>query len=73
MSDIPTFPYADLWGERSIMSVANMTRADGREFLALAAEANIQPRIETWPLRKANTALSRLKEGSVSGTAVLLP
>jgi propanol-preferring alcohol dehydrogenase len=73
MSDIPTFPYADLWGERSIVSVANMTRADGHEFLALAAEADIQPRIETWPLREANTALSRLKDGSVSGTAVLLP
>jgi propanol-preferring alcohol dehydrogenase len=73
MSDIPTFPYADLWGERSIVSVANMTRADGREFLALAAEAGIKARIETWSLQEANTALSRLKNGSVSGTAVLLP
>jgi propanol-preferring alcohol dehydrogenase len=73
MSDIPAFPYADLWGERSIASVANMTRADGREFLALATEAAIKPRIETWSLQEANTALRRLKDGAVSGTAVLLP
>jgi len=73
MSDIPTFPYADLWGERSIVSVANMTRADGREFLALAKEANIKPRIETWSLQEANTALDRLGRGETNGTAVLLP
>jgi propanol-preferring alcohol dehydrogenase len=73
MSDIPAFPYADLWGERSIKSVANMTRADGREFLALAKKADIKPRVETWSLQEANTALRRLKEGAISGTAVLLP
>ena len=73
MSDIPSFPYADLWGERAIRSVANMTRADGHEFLALAKDAHIEPRIEKWPLREANTALARLRNGEVSGTAVLVP
>jgi propanol-preferring alcohol dehydrogenase len=73
MSDIPSFPYADLWGERSICSIANMTRADGHEFLTLAAQADIRPQIETWPLRDANAVLDKLRSGAISGTAVLLP
>jgi propanol-preferring alcohol dehydrogenase len=73
MSDIPACAYSDLWGESSIASVAKIKRAHGREFLALATEAAIKPRIETWSLQEANTALRRLKEGAVSGTAVLLP
>jgi propanol-preferring alcohol dehydrogenase len=72
MSDIPGFPYRDLWGERQIRSVANLTREDGVEFLALAAEAGIAPRIATYPLADANRALDDLRCGSVSGTAVLL-
>jgi propanol-preferring alcohol dehydrogenase len=73
MSDIPSFPYADLWGERSIKSVANMTRADGSEFLPLAAAAGIQPHVESWPLEEANQVLQKLRAGEINGTAVLVP
>lgn len=73
MSDIPTFPYARLWGERVLRSVANMTRADGHDFLALAAQADIRPHAETLPLRAANDALQRLRTGAVQGTLVLQP
>jgi propanol-preferring alcohol dehydrogenase len=73
MSDIPGFPYADLWEERQIISVANLTRADGEEFLALAAEAGVRTHVEVLPLASANTALARLREGQVAGALVLVP
>lgn len=73
MSDIPTFPYADLWEERSIHSVANLTREDGREFLRLAAIARLQPHVTPLPLENANVALDRLRAGEVEGALVLVP
>jgi propanol-preferring alcohol dehydrogenase len=73
MSDIPAFPYADLWGERAILSVANLTRADGRAFLDLAARAGVRTWTETFPLGDANRALDRLREGGIEGAAVLVP
>jgi propanol-preferring alcohol dehydrogenase len=72
MSDIPSFPYADLWGERSICSVANLTRDDGAQFMAIAARAAIDCRITTYPLERANDALADLEGGRITGTAVLL-
>ncbi len=57
MSDIPAFPYDILWGERVVRSVANLTRADGEEFMAIAAEAPIETRVTTFPLEEANEAL----------------
>ena len=73
MSDIPGFPYRLLWGERSVRSVANLTRADGRAFLALAATLPLAVRVEAFPLSRANEALARLRSGAVSGAAVLTP
>jgi propanol-preferring alcohol dehydrogenase len=73
MSDIPSFPYADLWGERTICSVANLTREDGKEFLALAPRVPVRTQTETFPLEDANTALDRLRSGKINGAAVLLP
>jgi alcohol dehydrogenase, propanol-preferring len=73
MSDIPSFPYADLWGERTICSVANLTREDGKEFLAIAPRVPVQTQTETFPLEDANTALDRLRSGKIKGAAVLLP
>ncbi len=73
MSDIPGFPYADLWGERSILSVANLTRADGAEFLALAARIPIRTTTTSFVLRDANAALRQLREGALEGAAVLVP
>ena len=73
MSDIPSFPYADLWQERAIMSVANLTRDDGQEFMELAASAPIRTRIERFPLSEANEALDRLRTGEIEGAAVLVP
>ncbi len=73
MSDIPGFPYADLWQERSILSVANLTRADGEEFIPLAAEARVKTEIATYPLERANEALDDLREGRLQGAAVLVP
>ncbi len=73
MSDIPSLPYSLLWGERSIRSVANLTRRDGKEFLALAGEIGIRPSIETMPLNDANKALARLRAGTLNGAAVLIP
>jgi propanol-preferring alcohol dehydrogenase len=73
MSDIPAFPYAILWGERSIRSVANLTRRDGEEFLALAARTNIRTEVTRFPLAQANEALAALRSGRVQGAAVLLP
>ena len=73
MSDIPAFPYAILWGERRILSVANLTRRNAREFLALAPQVPVRTAIETFPLEQANEALDRLRQGSINGAAVLLP
>jgi len=73
MSDIPAFPYADLWGERSILSVANLTRADRRELLVIAAEAPVRTHVTTFPLAEANAALEALRAGWIEGAAVLLP
>lgn len=73
MSDIPRFPYADLWGEREIVSVANLTRADGAEFLALSAQLPLQTHVTQMPLAEANRALDRLRSGDVQGALVLVP
>ena len=73
MSDIPSFPYRDLWEERSISSVANLTRGDGDEFLEIAARIPIRTTTQTFPLEEANEALTALREGRVNGAAVLLP
>lgn len=73
MSDIPQFPYSLLWGERSLVSVANLTRLDGEEFMALAATLDLRPEVEVHPLAEANLALARLRAGQVSGAAVLVP
>jgi propanol-preferring alcohol dehydrogenase len=71
MSDIPSFPYADLWGERVIRSVANLTRQDGREFFALAPRIPVRTEVQTFPLELANEALAALRSGRVQGAAVL--
>lgn len=71
MTDIPSFPYADLWGERGIQSVANLTRQDGRDFMSLIAGMHIRPEITTYPLEHANQALDDLRNGRINGTAVL--
>jgi propanol-preferring alcohol dehydrogenase len=71
MSDIPTFPYDILWGERVVRSVANLTRRDGEEFFALAPRVPVHTTVEPFPLEQANEALSRLREGKVTGAAVL--
>ena len=73
MSDIPAFPYAILWGERSVCSVANLTRADGEEFFRIAAETPIRTKVTTFPLEDANEALARLRDGRLTGAAVLIP
>ena len=73
MSDIPSFPYELLWGERTIRSVANLTRSDGEEFLALAPAIPVRTEVETFPLEAANEALDRLRRGALRGAAVLLP
>lgn len=73
MSDIPTFPYDKLWGERQVMSVANLTRKDGIDFLAVAAKANIRTHTTVFPLAEANEALAQLKNGKLVGAAVLRP
>jgi alcohol dehydrogenase, propanol-preferring len=72
MSDIPSFPYEWLWGERVIRSVANLTRADGEEFLAHARASPVQVEVETFPLEEANVALTRLRGGTLRGAAVLV-
>lgn len=73
MSDIPSFSYDILWGERQILSVANLTRADGDAFLELAPRAGIRTEIENLPLTAANDALARLRRGDVRGAFVLEP
>jgi propanol-preferring alcohol dehydrogenase len=72
MSDIPSFPYEILWGERQICSVANLTRRDGEEFLPLAAKIPVKTEVTTYPLEKANEALNDLRAGRFSGAGVLL-
>jgi propanol-preferring alcohol dehydrogenase len=73
MSDIPSFPYELLWGERVLRSVANLTRRDGEEFLALAPQVPIRTQVETFPLAEANEALDKLRRGDVRGALVLVP
>lgn len=73
MSDIPQFPYDLLWGERELVSVANLTRQDGVEFLAIAAEAGVRTTTTVYPLRDANQALADLRNGRFQGAAVLVP
>ena len=72
MSDIPSFPYSILWEERSICSVANLTRRDGEEFMALAPKVPVRTQVETFSLEAANEALSRLRAGKIHGAAVLV-
>jgi propanol-preferring alcohol dehydrogenase len=72
MSDIPSFPYELLWGERCVRSVANLTRRDGDELLALAPGIPVRTRVETFPLEEANEALARLRAGAIRGAAVLI-
>jgi alcohol dehydrogenase, propanol-preferring len=71
MTDIPSFPYELLWGERVLRSVANLTQRDGEEFLALAPEVPVRTEVEEYPLEQANEALGRLRAGEVRGAAVL--
>ena len=72
MSDIPSFPYVDLWEERVITSVANLTRRDGEEFFDVAPRVPVKTKTETFPLEAANTALDQFRKGKLKGTAVLL-
>lgn len=73
MSDIPSFPYQILWGERQVVSVANLTRRDGTEFFKIAAQAGIRTHTTAFPLREANEVLARLRAGQITGAAVLQP
>jgi propanol-preferring alcohol dehydrogenase len=72
MSDIPSFPYEVLWGERVVRSVANLTRRDGEEFLALAPEIPVRTELVPFPLQRANQALDALRGGGISGAAVIV-
>lgn len=71
MSDVPSFPYEILWGERQVRSVANLTRKDGKEFFRAIQNLSIKTHIETFPLEEANLAIDRLRKGSIKGAAVL--
>ncbi|MFV8819400.1 zinc-dependent alcohol dehydrogenase family protein [Haliea sp. E17] len=73
MSDIPSFPYDILWGEREVVSIANLTRRDGEEFLPLAAAIPIETTVHAYPLEQANAALDDLRAGRFTGAAVLVP
>jgi propanol-preferring alcohol dehydrogenase len=73
MSDIPSFPYSILWQERQLVSVANLTRQDGLDFLKIAAQANIRTHTTEFPLEQANEALAQLRDGKLTGAAVLRP
>lgn len=73
MSDIPSFPYQDLWEERSVCSVANLTRRDGTEFLEIAPKVPVRTETQPFPLEQANEALERLRAGQLTGAAVLVP
>ncbi len=71
MSEIPAFPYEILWGERVLGSVANLTREDGEEFLALAPRVPVRTEVEVRPLEDANEAIGSIRDGSLRGAAVL--
>jgi propanol-preferring alcohol dehydrogenase len=73
MSEIPAFPYRILWGERAVCSVANLTRRDGEEFLRLAPKIPVRTTTEPFDLARANEALARLRQGKITGAAVLVP
>jgi propanol-preferring alcohol dehydrogenase len=73
MSDIPTFPYRILWEERGLLSVANLTRQDGIEFLGQVSKMGVVVKTTTYPLTEANTALADLRAGRFDGAAVLVP
>lgn len=73
MSDIPSFPYDLLWEERQLVSVANLTRQDGVDFLEVAQQASIRTETHAFPLREANTVLNKLRAGELLGAAVLVP
>jgi len=73
MSDIPSFPYDILWGERQLLSVANLTRGDGMEFFKIAAQAGVKTHTTAFPLRHANEVLAKLRAGQITGVAVLQP
>jgi propanol-preferring alcohol dehydrogenase len=73
MSPIPSFPYDILWGERTVRSVANLTRADGDEFLALAPRVPVRTTVTTYPLERAADALADLRAGAFTGAAVVVP
>ena len=73
MSDIPSFPYRQLWGERVLRSVANLTRADGDAFFRLVAEIPVHTHVQAFALRDANEAVAALREGRVNGAAILVP
>jgi propanol-preferring alcohol dehydrogenase len=72
MSDIPSFPYEILWGERVVRSVANLTRADGAEFLELAPRVPVRTHVDAYPLERANEALESLRAGRVRGQNVIV-
>jgi propanol-preferring alcohol dehydrogenase len=72
MSDIPSFPYDILWGERVVRSVANLTRTDGEEFFQIAPQVPVKTQVQTFPLMKANEALNNLRQGKIEGAAVLV-
>lgn len=73
MSDVPTFPYEILWGERVLRSVANLTRRDGQEFLELVPDVPVHTHVESFPVERANDALAKLRDGDVRGALVLVP
>jgi propanol-preferring alcohol dehydrogenase len=72
MSDIPSFPYRLLWGERALSSVANLTRADGLELMGIATDIALEPVVQRFALRDANEALAQLRDGRLEGAAVLV-
>jgi propanol-preferring alcohol dehydrogenase len=73
MSDIPSFPYTLLWEERHVVSIANLTREDAREFLAIAPQAGVHTEVTRYPLERANEALADLRDGRLQGATVLVP
>jgi propanol-preferring alcohol dehydrogenase len=73
MSDIPSFPYSLLWGERVVRSVANLTRRDGEEFMRVVARAPVRTTVREYALERANEALDDLRRGALDGAAVLVP
>jgi propanol-preferring alcohol dehydrogenase len=73
MSDIPSFPFRILWEERQVLSVANLTREDAHEFLAVAPQVGVKTEVTRYPLAQANEALADLREGRLQGAAVLIP